>query len=127
MACATSASAPARWAVNCKSSGAPKVGCSSRCGCPWNKDLTGLLFPSRVHMTVNPFRLFPRPNVPSISGHLTSVSARRVCDTDQQMFGTEDVSMYKKILVPLDGSKLSEAVLPHALGLTEADSAEIVL
>jgi nucleotide-binding universal stress UspA family protein len=35
--------------------------------------------------------------------------------------------MYKKILVPLDGSPLAEAVLPHAQALAKAEGAEIVL
>jgi nucleotide-binding universal stress UspA family protein len=35
--------------------------------------------------------------------------------------------MYKRILVPLDGSKLSEAVLPHAERLARALDVEIVL
>jgi nucleotide-binding universal stress UspA family protein len=35
--------------------------------------------------------------------------------------------MYKKILVPLDGSPLSEAVLPHAEELAKKDGAEIVI
>ena len=35
--------------------------------------------------------------------------------------------MYKKILVPLDGSPLTEAVLPHAQALAKSEGAEIVL
>jgi nucleotide-binding universal stress UspA family protein len=35
--------------------------------------------------------------------------------------------MYQRILVPLDGSKLSEAVLPHAEKLAHALNVEIVL
>jgi nucleotide-binding universal stress UspA family protein len=35
--------------------------------------------------------------------------------------------MYKKILVPLDGSPLAESVLPHAQALARAEGAEIVL
>ncbi len=35
--------------------------------------------------------------------------------------------MYKKILVPLDGSPLSEAVLPHVQALAKSEDAEIVL
>ena len=35
--------------------------------------------------------------------------------------------MYKKILVPLDGSALAEAVLPHAQALAKAEGAEIIL
>ncbi len=35
--------------------------------------------------------------------------------------------MYKKILVPLDGSELAEAVLPQARMLAECGAAEIVL
>ena len=35
--------------------------------------------------------------------------------------------MYKKILVPLDGSPLAEAVLPHAEALAKSEGAEIVL
>lgn len=35
--------------------------------------------------------------------------------------------MYKKILVPLDGSELAEAVLPHAEALAKSEGAEIVL
>jgi nucleotide-binding universal stress UspA family protein len=35
--------------------------------------------------------------------------------------------LYKKILVPLDGSKTAEAVLPHAKALAYCDGAEIIL
>jgi nucleotide-binding universal stress UspA family protein len=35
--------------------------------------------------------------------------------------------MYKKILVPLDGSPLSEKVLPHAQALAKSEGAEIIL
>ncbi|MBL8061947.1 MAG: universal stress protein [Anaerolineales bacterium] len=35
--------------------------------------------------------------------------------------------MYKKILVPLDGSTLAEAVLPHAEAIAKAEGAEIVI
>lgn len=35
--------------------------------------------------------------------------------------------MYQKVLVPLDGSPLAEAVLPHAKILAESKNAEIVL
>jgi nucleotide-binding universal stress UspA family protein len=35
--------------------------------------------------------------------------------------------MYKKILVPLDGSKLAEAALPHAQALAKSEGAEIIL
>ncbi len=35
--------------------------------------------------------------------------------------------MYKRILVPLDGSKLSEEVLPHAENLARALNVEIIL
>jgi nucleotide-binding universal stress UspA family protein len=35
--------------------------------------------------------------------------------------------MYKKILVPLDGSKLAEAVLPHAEALAKSENAEIII
>ena len=35
--------------------------------------------------------------------------------------------MYKKILVPLDGSPLAEAVLPHAEALAKSEDAEIIL
>jgi nucleotide-binding universal stress UspA family protein len=35
--------------------------------------------------------------------------------------------MYKKILVPLDGSPLAEAVLPHAEALAKLENAEIVI
>lgn len=35
--------------------------------------------------------------------------------------------MYKKILVPLDGSELAEQVLPHATALAELTGAELVL
>ncbi len=35
--------------------------------------------------------------------------------------------MYKKILVPLDGSPLAEAALPHARELAKSEGAEIVL
>ena len=35
--------------------------------------------------------------------------------------------MYKKILVPLDGSKLAEAALPHAEAIAKSEGAEIIL
>ena len=35
--------------------------------------------------------------------------------------------MYKVILVPLDGSSLAEAVLPHAQALAKSEGAEIVI
>lgn len=35
--------------------------------------------------------------------------------------------MYKKILVPLDGSPLSEAVLPHAEALAKSEHAELII
>jgi nucleotide-binding universal stress UspA family protein len=35
--------------------------------------------------------------------------------------------MYKTILVPLDGSPLAEAVLPHAQALATAEDAQIIL
>ena len=35
--------------------------------------------------------------------------------------------MYKKILVPLDGSPLSEAALPHAEAIAKSEGAEIIL
>lgn len=35
--------------------------------------------------------------------------------------------MYKKILVPLDGSPLAETVLPHAEALAKLEGAEIVI
>jgi nucleotide-binding universal stress UspA family protein len=35
--------------------------------------------------------------------------------------------MYRKILVPLDGSKLAECALPHAVDMAKAYSAEMVL
>ncbi|MBI5953810.1 MAG: universal stress protein [Chloroflexi bacterium] len=35
--------------------------------------------------------------------------------------------MYKKILVPLDGSPLAEAVLPHAEALAKSEGAELIL
>ena len=35
--------------------------------------------------------------------------------------------MYKKILVPLDGSHLAEEALPHAQALAKSEGAEIVL
>jgi nucleotide-binding universal stress UspA family protein len=35
--------------------------------------------------------------------------------------------MYKKILVPLDGSPLAEAVLPHVEALAKSEGAEIVI
>ena len=35
--------------------------------------------------------------------------------------------MYKKILVPLDGSKTAEGVLPHAKALAYSEKAELVL
>ena len=35
--------------------------------------------------------------------------------------------MYKKILVPLDGSKRAEAILPHVEGLIEDNGGEVML
>lgn len=35
--------------------------------------------------------------------------------------------MYKKILVPLDGSKLAEAALPHAVTIAKSEGAEVIL
>ncbi len=35
--------------------------------------------------------------------------------------------MYRKILVPLDGSKVAEGVLPHAKALAYSEGAELVL
>ncbi|MCB9112401.1 MAG: universal stress protein [Anaerolineales bacterium] len=35
--------------------------------------------------------------------------------------------MYKRILVPLDGSKVAEGVLPHAKSLAYSEGAELVL
>ncbi len=35
--------------------------------------------------------------------------------------------MYKKILVPLDGSPLAEAAIPHAQALAKSEGAEIIL
>jgi len=35
--------------------------------------------------------------------------------------------MYRKILVPLDGSKLAECALPHAVDMAKAYAAEMVL
>ncbi|MFN8383165.1 MAG: universal stress protein [Anaerolineales bacterium] len=35
--------------------------------------------------------------------------------------------MYKKILVPLDGSALAETVLPHAQAIAKTEGAEIIL
>lgn len=35
--------------------------------------------------------------------------------------------MYKKILVPLDGSPIAEAVLPHAEALAKAENAELII
>jgi nucleotide-binding universal stress UspA family protein len=35
--------------------------------------------------------------------------------------------MYKKILVPLDGSPLAEAILPHAEALAKSENAEIII
>lgn len=35
--------------------------------------------------------------------------------------------MYRKILVPLDGSKLAEGVLPHAKALAYSEGAELIL
>ena len=35
--------------------------------------------------------------------------------------------MYKKILVPLDGSRLAEKVLPHAEALAKSEGAEIII
>ena len=35
--------------------------------------------------------------------------------------------MYKKILVPLDGSPLAEAALPHAQALAKSEGAELIL
>lgn len=35
--------------------------------------------------------------------------------------------MYKKILVPLDGSELAEAVLPHVEAIAKANDAQVVI
>ncbi|MBI5300740.1 MAG: universal stress protein [Chloroflexi bacterium] len=35
--------------------------------------------------------------------------------------------MYRKILVPLDGSKIAEGVLPHAKALAYSEGAELIL
>ncbi|HNA53207.1 MAG TPA: universal stress protein [Anaerolineales bacterium] len=35
--------------------------------------------------------------------------------------------MYRKILVPLDGSKIAEGVLPHAKSLAYSEGAELIL
>ncbi len=35
--------------------------------------------------------------------------------------------MYRRIVVPLDGSKIAEGVLPHAIGLAKAHHAELAL
>ncbi|MEK7214635.1 MAG: universal stress protein [Chloroflexota bacterium] len=35
--------------------------------------------------------------------------------------------MYRRIVVPLDGSKIAEGVLPHAIGLAKAHQAELAL
>jgi nucleotide-binding universal stress UspA family protein len=35
--------------------------------------------------------------------------------------------MYKKILVPLDGSPVAEAVLPHAEALAKTENAELII
>ena len=35
--------------------------------------------------------------------------------------------MYRKILVPLDGSKVAEGVLPHARALAYSEGAELIL
>ncbi len=35
--------------------------------------------------------------------------------------------MYKKILVPLDGSDVAEAVLPHAEALAKSENAELII
>ena len=35
--------------------------------------------------------------------------------------------MYSKILVPLDGSKVAEGVLPHAKALAYSEGAELIL
>src|SRR3972149_2422374 len=35
--------------------------------------------------------------------------------------------MYKRILVPLDGSRLAESVLPHAQALAKVEGAEIII
>src|SRR5262249_46379149 len=40
---------------------------------------------------------------------------------------TGRISMYQKILVPLDGSTLAEAALPHARALAQCADAEVVL
>src|SRR5947209_5475945 len=35
--------------------------------------------------------------------------------------------MYRRIVVPLDGSKVAEGVLPHIWGIAQATGAELVL
>jgi nucleotide-binding universal stress UspA family protein len=39
----------------------------------------------------------------------------------------KEILMYKKILVPLDGSEVAEAVLPHAEALAKSENAELII
>ena len=45
--------------------------------------------------------------------------ARFVVQREKQTNGQRRIGMYKRILVPLDGSKLAECVLPHVEALAK--------
>ncbi len=60
--------------------------------------------------------------------HLQLFFSRAKVSVDTVRFGLrKEINMYKKILVPLDGSPLAEAVLPHAEALAKSEGAEVVL
>jgi nucleotide-binding universal stress UspA family protein len=43
------------------------------------------------------------------------------------LYNERRAKMYKKILVPLDGSKLAECALPHAMDMAKAYKAKLIL
>jgi nucleotide-binding universal stress UspA family protein len=62
--------------------------------------------------------------------HLKAFGWRAIVIVDQGCklsFQKRRWSMYKKILVPLDGSPLAEAALPHAEAIARSEGAEIIL
>jgi nucleotide-binding universal stress UspA family protein len=52
------------------------------------------------------------------------ISVLILCDQGKRFGG---LTMYRKILVPLDGSQVAEGVLPHAKALAYSQGAELVL
>ena len=43
------------------------------------------------------------------------------------VFGKEDMKMYKKILVTLDGSELAEQIIPHVRNINNGGGSEVHL